>query len=185
MVTPLPDWNLSTCTVASHLCKYLTCTVTPQSFTLGLKKKKWKKKIKKSIYLQNDSFCVCSGIKKNREQQKKKTRKEGRYLQNDSFCDCLGMKKNNKQKKEIKGGTWFKTTRFVFVSVNVYCLVGQVVKASALKAEGLEFESRLRQDFSGSSHTSDLKIGTPVATLPGAWRYRISSGTGRPCVSIL
>ena len=24
--------------------------------------------------------------------------------------------------------------------------------------------------FSGSSHTSDLKIGTPVATLPGAWR---------------
>ena len=32
--------------------------------------------------------------------------------------------------------------------------------------------------FSGSSHTSDLKIGTPVATLPGAW-------TGRPGVSIL
>ena len=25
-------------------------------------------------------------------------------------------------------------------------------------------------DFSGSSHTSDLKIGTPVATLPVAWR---------------
>ena len=39
--------------------------------------------------------------------------------------------------------------------------------------------------FSGSSHTSDLKIGTPVATLPGAWRYRVSTGTGRPDVSIL
>ena len=39
--------------------------------------------------------------------------------------------------------------------------------------------------FSGSSHTSDLKIGTPVAALPGAWRYRVSSGTGRPGVSIL
>ena len=26
--------------------------------------------------------------------------------------------------------------------------------------------------FSGSSHTSDFKIGTPVATLPGAWHYR-------------
>ena len=39
--------------------------------------------------------------------------------------------------------------------------------------------------FSGSSHTSDLKIGTPVATLPGAWRYRVSAGTGRPGVSIL
>ena len=39
--------------------------------------------------------------------------------------------------------------------------------------------------FLGSSHTSDLKIGTPVATLPGAWRYRVSTGTGRPGVSIL
>ena len=39
--------------------------------------------------------------------------------------------------------------------------------------------------FSGSSHTSDLKIGTLVATLSGAWRYRVSTGTGRPGVSIL
>ena len=39
--------------------------------------------------------------------------------------------------------------------------------------------------FSGSSHTSDFKIGIPVATLPGAWRYRVSAGTGRPGVSIL
>ena len=39
--------------------------------------------------------------------------------------------------------------------------------------------------FSGSSHTSDSKIGTPVATLPGAWRYRVSPGTGRSGVSIL
>ena len=36
-------------------------------------------------------------------------------------------------------------------------LVGQVVKVSAPKAEGPEFESRLRQDFTGSSHTSDFK----------------------------
>ena len=39
--------------------------------------------------------------------------------------------------------------------------------------------------FPGSSHTSDLRIGTPVATLPGAWRYRVSTGTGWPNVSIL
>ena len=39
--------------------------------------------------------------------------------------------------------------------------------------------------FSGSSHTSDLKIGTPVDTLPDAWRYRVSTGTGWPGVSIL
>ena len=34
-------------------------------------------------------------------------------------------------------------------------------------------------------HTSDLKIGTPVDTLPGAWRYRVSAGIGWPDVSIL
>ena len=48
--------------------------------------------------------------------------------------------------------------------------VGLVVKAS---------DSRLRLgDFSGSSHTSDVKFSTPVATLSGTWRYRVSSGTG-------
>ena len=39
--------------------------------------------------------------------------------------------------------------------------------------------------FSGSSRTCDLNIGTPVPTLPGAWRYRVSAGTGGPGVSIL
>ena len=58
-------------------------------------------------------------------------------------------------------------------------------KASASRAEDPGFESRLRRDFSGSSHTSDSKMGTPVATLPGAWRYRVSTGTGQPGVSIL
>ena len=58
-------------------------------------------------------------------------------------------------------------------------LVGPVVKASASRAEDPWLDSRLRYgDFSGLSHTSDLKIGTPVATLPGAWRYRVSARTG-------
>ena len=39
--------------------------------------------------------------------------------------------------------------------------------------------------FPGSSHISDLNIGTPVATLPDAWQYRVSAGTGWPGVSIL
>ena len=56
---------------------------------------------------------------------------------------------------------------------------------SASRAEDPGFESRLRRDLSGSSHISDLKIGIPVATLSGAWRYRASAGTGRPGVSIL
>ena len=63
-------------------------------------------------------------------------------------------------------------------------LVGLVVKAFASRAENPGFESRLRRDISGSSHTSDFKIRTPVATLPGAWRYRVSAGTNEPGVSI-
>ena len=64
-------------------------------------------------------------------------------------------------------------------------LSGLAVKASASRAEDPGFESCLCRDFSGSSHTSDLKFGTPVATLPGAWHYRVSAGTGHPSVSIL
>ena len=61
-----------------------------------------------------------------------------------------------------------------------------MVKASALRAEDPRFKSHLWQDFfSGSNHTSDSKIGTPEATLPGAWLYRVSAGTGRPGVSIM
>ena len=33
-------------------------------------------------------------------------------------------------------------------------------------------------------HTSDLKMGILVATLPGAWHYRVSIGTDWPGVSI-
>ena len=63
--------------------------------------------------------------------------------------------------------------------------VGLVVKASASRAEGPGFESRWRRDISGSSHTSDLNIGTPVATLPDGWSSRVNAGAGRPGVSIL
>ena len=64
-------------------------------------------------------------------------------------------------------------------------LIGQVVKASALRVEDLGFESRLHWEFSGLSHTSDLKIGAPVATLLGAWHDRVSAETGWPNVNIL
>ena len=64
-------------------------------------------------------------------------------------------------------------------------LVGLVVKVSTSRAEDPGFESHLRWDFSWSRQTSDLKIGTPVATLPGARRYRVSAGTGWPGVSIM
>ena len=67
----------------------------------------------------------------------------------------------------------------------VDCPAGLVVKACASGAEDPGFDSCLRRDFSGSSHTSDLKIDTPVATQPGTWHYRDSTGTGQPGVSIL
>ena len=61
-------------------------------------------------------------------------------------------------------------------------LVGLVAKASASRPEDPGFESRSQP---GSSHTSGSTIDTSVATLPGAWRYRVSVGTGRPGVIIL
>ena len=60
-----------------------------------------------------------------------------------------------------------------------------MVKASVSEAEDPGFESCLRRDFFGSNHTLDFKTGTLVATLPGAWHYRVSAGTSWPGVSIL
>ena len=53
----------------------------------------------------------------------------------------------------------------LFLSLNH--LFGLVVKASTSRAEDRGFKSHLPQDFCRSSHTSDLKIGTQVGTLPG------------------
>ena len=63
---------------------------------------------------------------------------------------------------------------------------GLAVKTSAFRAANPGFDSRLRcGDFAGLTHTSYFKIGPSVATLPGAWHYRISPGTGWPGVTIL
>ena len=64
------------------------------------------------------------------------------------------------------------------------CFAALVDRASILRAADRRFDSHLRRDFFRSSHTSDLKIGTPVAALPGAWRHRVSAGTGWPSFSI-
>ena len=67
--------------------------------------------------------------------------------------------------------------------LNVIIFTKALSVLSKLQEPG--FESRLRQDFSRSGHISNLNIGTPVASLPGTWRYRVSAGNGRPGVSIL
>ena len=70
-------------------------------------------------------------------------------------------------------------------SLNWYRLVGLVVRCPPRERKVPGSNPACDGIFSGSSHTSDLNICTPVATLPGAWRYRVSAGTGRPGVSIL
>ena len=65
-----------------------------------------------------------------------------------------------------------------------YCLFGLVVRRPPRERKIPGSNPACARILSGSSHTSDSKIGTPVATLPGAWRYRVSAGTGRPSVSI-
>ena len=85
--------------------------------------------------------------------------------------------------RRSKQGTTF-VDRLIFQQQHRF--VGQVVKVSASSAADSGFDSRLRRGhFSRSSHTSDLKIGTPVATLPSVWRYRVSTGTDWTCVRIL
>ena len=79
---------------------------------------------------------------------------------------------------------WFNIGHVALVSSEC-SLVGLVVKASASGVEDPRFNPACAEIFPGSSYTSDLNIGTPMATLPGAWRYRVSAGTGRPGVSIL
>ena len=64
-------------------------------------------------------------------------------------------------------------------------LVGLVIRRPPREQKIPGLNPDCARIFSGSSHTSDLKIGTPVATLPGAWRYRASAGAGQPGVSIL
>ena len=54
-----------------------------------------------------------------------------------------------------------------------------MVKASASRAEDPGFDSR-GWGFFRVEYSSDLKIGTVVATLPCAARYRISAGTDGP-----
>ena len=66
-----------------------------------------------------------------------------------------------------------------------YRVVGLVVRRPPRERKIPDLNPACAGIFSGLSHTSDLEIGTPVATLPGACGYRVSTGTGWPGVSIL
>ena len=60
-------------------------------------------------------------------------------------------------------------------SPTVNCLVGLVVKMSASRATDPGLIPALGAD----------RFPRPVVTLPVAWHYRVSAGTGRPSVRIL
>ena len=66
---------------------------------------------------------------------------------------------------------------------SAYQLDGLVVRHPPRKRKTRDRIRFPRGAFSRSSHISVLSIGTLV-TLPGAWRYMISTGTGWPSVSI-
>ena len=63
--------------------------------------------------------------------------------------------------------------------------VGPVVKVSTSRVVHPGFEFCLKQDFSRTSHTSYLKIDSPVAAVSGVCHCRVSAGTGQLRVSIL
>ena len=64
-------------------------------------------------------------------------------------------------------------------------LVGLVVRRPPRERKIPVSNPACARIFLGSSHTSDLKIGAPVATVPGAWCSTVSAGNGPPGVSIL
>ena len=56
------------------------------------------------------------------------------------------------------------------VATPSHCHVGLVVKAPPQEQKIPGLNPAGAGIFLGLSHTSDLKIGIPAATLPGAWR---------------
>ena len=116
--------------------------------------------------------CVCANVcmrerereRGERERERERARKRERERGGGG---ALTASENRRAEFQIC------SSYYHFVHVWTWCvrqhrLAGLVIKAPISRAAELGFNSRfLRGDFFGSSHTSDLKIGTPVATLPG------------------
>ena len=106
-----------------------------------------------------------------------------------SVCLCLSLKSLSRPHPCLVSVLFLSESSVVFTNSTLtphpHRLVGLVVRRPPRERKVPGSNPACAGIFSGSSHTSDLNIGTPVATLPGAWRYRVSAGTGRPGVSIL
>ena len=172
-----PDWRADV-----HCCR-----------SLKKKKKKKKQKKKSLVWLDidkkknNQQTTKNKQTKKNNPKQNKQTNKQektnkpqtNKYGQSRGLVLVLLLSRWMTN----KWANWDSLERKVhclYLLLSWCCiffqyrnrLTGLVVKALASRAEVSGFESCLRWNFSRSSHTSGLKIGTRVATLPDAWRYR-------------
>ena len=102
------------------------------------------------------------------------------------FICCLDFKQPSHNKHHTSLIYYSTIWKYHVFHTKTVSLAQWLRHPSSSRAADPRFDSGLRRgNFSRSSHTSDLKIGTPVASLPGAWRYRVSAGTGWPGVSIL
>ena len=116
-------------------------------------------------------------------------------LVRESACLSLGYLKSSKAVDHIVDrwyvGTWLYSALcgvclwcdivWLCKYISCYRVFGLVVGVSASIAEDLG----LSPGCDGGFHTSDLKTGTLVTSLPYAWCYRVSAGTGLPDVSVL
>ena len=114
------------------------------------------------------------------------------------FSGTVGNQRNeqNHLNTEYRNFEWLKPGQIILLFVRLERTVplGQVltprwlvVKASTSRAQDPGFDTHLCLGiFPGRViPCSDLKIGAPAATLPGARRYRVIAGTGWPGASIL
>ena len=111
--------------------------------------------------------------KKKKEKKKTETDASDQPVAVSSWCGCARVQ--NEERRCV----------CVVATTALDRLVGLVVRRPPRERKVPGSNPACARIFSESSHTSDLKIGTPVATLPGAWCYRVSTGTGQPGVSIL
>ena len=137
------------------------------------------------------------------EKESSKETRESKKTDNSEASSVVSNTKTGSTKKSGKNynaagnlydgwGRGASNTFSVSFFKNLFCpvcfsyrLVGLVVRCPPRERKIPGSNPACARIFSGWSHTIDSKIGTPVASLPGARRYRVSTGTGRPSVSIL
>ena len=96
----------------------------------------------------------------------------------------LSYAMNTNETKAINITIMNNTIIIILTNIKPHITTASLASTSRVADQG--FDSRLCWgNFSRLSHTCDLKIGTPVATLPDAMWYRVSAETGWSGVNTL